>query len=156
SALLEAMQEKQVTIGNQTFILEEPFLVCATQNPLEQEGTYRLPEAQIDRFLFKITIEYPNKDQEKHIIAAQKISSAQPMLDRNELMMMYAALETVYVDDRVIDYIVNIIHATRNSFMKYLIHGASPRATLSLFYAARAHAFMEGRSYVVPDDVKNI
>lgn len=156
SALLEAMQEKQVTIGNQTFVLDEPFIVCATQNPLEQEGTYRLPEAQVDRFLFKILVEYPTKEQEKYIIAAQKTSIIKPLLSREELLMMYGALEAIYVDDRIIDYIVNLVCATRDTFLKYLIHGASPRATLALFYASRAQAFMEGRAYVIPDDVKNI
>ncbi len=162
SALLEAMQEQQVTIGSETFAIESPFLVCATQNPIEQEGTYRLPEAQVDRFMFKINVKYPEKKQEREILEKKlsldeinQVVSAQDIFEAQELVA------AIYIDDKIKDYIVDIIFATRDpkaygfkELASYLQHGASPRATLALHHAAKAYAFLKGRHFVIPDDVK--
>jgi MoxR-like ATPase len=166
AALLEAMQEKQVTLGGQTFKLEEPFLVLATQNPIEQEGTYPLPEAQVDRFMLKLRIGYPNREEEKEImrrmaggdpIAVQQVASPEAILEARR------RIADLYMDERIVDYIVDIVLATRTpaaAGMKELAplieFGASPRATIALAQASRAHAFLRGRTYVTPDDVKAI
>ncbi len=166
AALLEAMQEKQVTIGGQTFKLEEPFLVLATQNPIEQEGTYPLPEAQVDRLMLKLRVGYPTRDEEKEImrrmaggapIPIEHVASPHAILDAR------ARISELYMDDRVVDYIVDIVHATREpgssglaDLVPLIEFGASPRATIALAQAARAHAFLRGRAFVTPDDVKAI
>ncbi len=164
SALLEAMQEHQVTIGDVTYQLEEPFQVLATQNPIDQEGTYRLPEAQVDRFMFKLLMHYPKFAEEKEIIfKAFKPHQVRPVLDRAAITQGQLAVRKVYIDDKVIDYILSLVFATRNpeeygiKDAKHLImHGASPRATLALTQAAQAHAFLRKRHFVIPDDVKAI
>jgi MoxR-like ATPase len=166
AALLEAMQEKQVTIGGQTFKLEEPFLVLATQNPIEQEGTYALPEAQVDRFMLKLRVGYPTRDEEREIMRRMAGGHA---IDVSHAATPEAILEArgriadLYMDDRIVDYIVDIVHATREpaanglADIAHLIEfGASPRATIALAQASRAHAFLRGRSFVTPDDVKAI
>jgi MoxR-like ATPase len=166
SALLEAMQEKQVTIGGQTYKLDEPFLVLATQNPIEQEGTYPLPEAQVDRFMLKLRVGYPSRDEEKEImrrmasgdpIAVDKVASPKAILDARH------RITELYMDDRIVDYIVDIVHATRKpkdfgleDLVPLVEFGASPRATIALAQAGRAHAFLRGRSFVTPDDIKAI
>ncbi len=164
AALLEAMQEHQVTIGNQTFVLDEPFMVFATQNPIEQEGTYRLPEAQIDRFLFKLTVGYPNKEQEKEIIQRKiDIKTINRVLNKKQIFAAQDLVNTIYIDKKVIDYIVDIVFATREpatfglqKIASFIQYGVSPRATLALHHAARAHAFLKQRHFVTPDDVKAI
>jgi MoxR-like ATPase len=158
SALLEAMQEQQVTLGNQTFSLPKPFLVFATQNPIEQEGTYQLPEAQLDRFMFKISMHYPNKDEEKEILfkdrSGQKIL---PVLDAAQLNIMQSLLNHIYIDEKIVDYIIEIIDATRSaSFHNLIATGASPRASLAFYHASKAHALLAGRYFVTPDDIKQI
>jgi MoxR-like ATPase len=166
SALLEAMQEKQVTIGEQTFKLEEPFLVLATQNPIEQEGTYPLPEAQVDRFMLKLKIGYPTRDEERQILEVMARTSGTPktqaVVDPREIMKAREVINEIYVDDKVKDYIVDLVCATREP-EKYKIQvrefiqlGASPRATINLTLAAKAYAFLKGRGYVTPQDVKTI
>lgn len=166
SALLEAMQEKQVTIGDQTYRLEEPFLVMATQNPIEQEGTYPLPEAQVDRFMLKLKIGYPTRSEERQILEVMARTSnlpvAQPVVQAQQILEARQVLNEVYVDDKVKDYIVDVVCATREP-EQYKINarqliqlGASPRATISLTLAAKAFAFINGRGYVTPQDVKNI
>lgn len=163
SALLEAMQERQVTIGDNTFPLDEPFLVMATQNPIEQEGTYPLPEAQVDRFLLKVVIGYPSKDEEK-IIIRQNISNepkvVRPMLRPEEIIEAQKVVEKIYIDEKIERYIVDIVFATRfpeqnnlENLSALISFGASPRASISLARAARAYAFLHGRGYVVPEDV---
>lgn len=166
SALLEAMAEKQVTIGDETYRLDPPFLVLATQNPLEQEGTYPLPEAQMDRFMFKILVDYPGKSEEMEIL--NKMSTDHPpeiqqVISREELMRARDRVDQIYVDQKVKKYIVEIVMATRKpdeyglSHIKNLINiGGSPRATLSLVRAAKAHAFLRARGYVTAEDVKAI
>jgi MoxR-like ATPase len=165
SALLEAMQEKQVTIGDTTFALADPFLVLATQNPIEQEGTYPLPEAQVDRFMLKLVIDYPNKNEEKEIMQRIGFGSPadmQPILDRSQLDDIVSLIRTIYMDDKVRDYIVDIVHATRKpadyqiDIFDYIQYGGSPRATIFLSLAARAYAFLQGRAYVTPQDVKTV
>ncbi len=166
SALLEAMQEKQVTIGDQTFQLEEPFLVLATQNPIEQEGTYPLPEAQIDRFMLKLRIGYPSRDEERQILDLMARTSGQPVthpvVNAAQILAAREVINHIYIDDKVKDYIVDLVCATRDPAhyhidVKDLIHlGASPRATIALTLAAKAHAFLRGRGYVTPQDVKTI
>jgi len=166
AALLEAMQEKQVTIGGTTFKLEEPFLVLATQNPIEQEGTYPLPEAQVDRFMLKLRIGYPTRDEEKEIM--RRMASGDP-IDVQAVASPTAILEArhriteLYMDDRIMDYIVDIVLATREpaaaglpDLAPLIEFGASPRATIALAQASRAHAFLRGRAFVTPDDVKAI
>ncbi len=165
SALLQAMQEREVTIGEQTFKLPSPFLVLATQNPIEQEGTYTLPEAQVDRFLMKIVIDYPSFDEEVEIIgmAAQETTEQQPLsrvIPISALTALRTQCQQVYSDPKVDRYIVSLIHATRSADaygLKGLIEwGASPRASIALKVCARAHAFLKGKTFVTPDDVKEI
>ncbi len=164
SALLEAMQEHQVTIGSETFHIDEPFLVCATQNPIEQEGTYRLPEAQIDRFMFKIIISYPEKKHERQILEKHlSCEGINQIITKEDVFTAQKLVETVYVDEKIKDYIVDIIFATRNAvsynlkeISMYIECGASPRATLALQQAAKAYAFLKGRHFVIPDDIKFI
>jgi len=165
SALLEAMQERQVTIGEDTFKLDDPFLVLATQNPIEQEGTYPLPEAQVDRFMLKIKIDYPNKKEEKEIMermAGQEPSKVNVVISPEDIIKARNIVSEVYIDDKVKDYIVDLVYATRspdeyNLDIKNLIaYGASPRASIYLNIASRAHAFIRGRGYVTPEDVKEV
>lgn len=164
SALLEAMQERQVTIGSTTFKLEEPFLVFATQNPLEQEGTYRLPEAQVDRFMFKLLIDYPTIEQECEIIKRKTtLDTLSCVLTKDDIFAAQKLVADTYTDDKIINYIVNIIFATRkpslfglNNLSKFIHYGVSPRASLALHQAAKAHAFLKRRHFVTPDDVKAI
>ena len=166
AALLEAMQEKQVTIGGTTYKLEEPFLVLATQNPIEQEGTYPLPEAQVDRFMLKLRVGYPSRDEEKEIM--RRMAGGEPIPIRHvatpqEIMAARHRISELYMDDRIVDYIVDIVHATRSpeeaglkDIAPLIEFGASPRATIALAQASRAHAFLRGRAFVTPDDVKAI
>lgn len=166
SALLEAMQERQVTIGDNTYPLPSPFLVMATQNPIEQEGTYTLPEAQVDRFLLKVIIGYPNKEEEKAIIR-QNIRGELPPVNAiirpEEILDVQKIVEKIYIDEKIENYIVDIVFATREPF-KYGISdlqgiisfGASPRASISLALASRAYAFLQGRGYVIPEDVRAV
>jgi MoxR-like ATPase len=166
SALLEAMQEKQVTIGDHTYPLEQPFLVLATQNPLEQEGTYPLPEAQVDRFMLKLKITYPNKEEELAIL--ERMAAVEPnlavtgVLSSDEILKLRRGIDELYIDEKVKRYVVDIVHATRKpadyglDIAPYIQYGASPRATIFLTRAAKGHAFLEGRGYVTPQDVKTI
>jgi len=166
SALLEAMQERQVTIGETTHPLPEPFIVMATQNPIEQEGTYRLPEAQVDRFMMMIKIGYPAKQEEREIIernTGMVELKARPCIDLERLRQASRAIKDVYVDDRVKDYIVDVVFATREPRQRGLSDlggliefGASPRASIALAVAGRAHAFLKHRGYVTPEDIKAI
>jgi MoxR-like ATPase len=166
AALLEAMQEKQVTIGGQTFRLDEPFLVLATQNPIEQEGTYPLPEAQVDRFMLKLHVGYPTRDEEKEILrrmASGHAIAVQHVANPETIMAARQRIADLYMDERIVDYIVSIVHATRfpaeaglQDLVPLIEFGASPRATLSLAMASRAHAFLRERAFVTPDDVKAI
>lgn len=166
SALLEAMQERQVTIGEQTFRLPDPFLVLATQNPIEQEGTYQLPEAQLDRFMLKVHVGYPTKEEERSILDAMSTSAprleVQAVVQPEEIIRARGIVNQIYVDERVKDYIVDLVWATRdpaayNLKLDGLIrYGASPRATIFLTLAAKAQAFLAGRAYVTPQDVKSI
>ena len=164
AALLEAMQEKQVTIGGETFYLGEPFLVLATQNPIEQEGTYPLPEAQLDRFMLKVRVGYPTRDAEKEIVA--RMASGRPIeVERvaaaDDIMAARSAIAELFMDQKVVDYIVDVVRGTREpqavglpELKPLIAFGASPRASIYLAQAARAHAYLRGRSYVVPEDVK--
>lgn len=177
SALLQAMQERQVTIGDFTYPLDEPFMILATQNPIELEGTYALPEAQLDRFMFKIRIDYPNIQEEKEIMERMSSTSsaynpfkicmrAAPMqgvervVTKDEIAQARAILDTIYMDDSIKDYIVRLVHATRNSEdfgLKGVIeYGSSPRGSIFLNKGAKANAFLQGRGYVLPDDVKEV
>jgi MoxR-like ATPase len=166
SALLEAMQEKQVTIGDQTFKLEEPFLVLATQNPIEQEGTYPLPEAQVDRFMLKLKIGYPSRAEERQILEAMAKTSGTPtcsaVVTPAQILKAREVINDIYVDDKVKDYIVDLVCATRDpehykiAVKDFIQLGASPRATIALTLAAKAYAFLKGRGYVTPQDVKSI
>jgi MoxR-like ATPase len=166
SALLEAMQERQVTIGGETFLLDEPFLVMATQNPIEQEGTYPLPEAQMDRFMLKVVVDYPNRDQELLILERMSMTRAKietrAVTSREDIMAARATIDQIYVDRKVQEYIVDLIMATRRPTayglqLNDLIHyGASPRATIYLTLAAKANAFLHGRGHVLPQDVKDL
>ncbi len=166
SALLEAMQEKQVTLGDKTFKLQEPFLVLATENPIELEGTYQLPEAQVDRFMLKLRIDYPSRAEERRILdlmaRTQNLPQASRVASAAQVMQARRRLDDLYVDDKVKDYIVDLVCATRDPKaykldIGHLIHlGASPRATIFLALAAKAHAFLQGRGYVTPQDVKSI
>ena len=166
SALLEAMQEKQVTIGEHTYILEEPFLVLATQNPIEQEGTYPLPEAQVDRFMLKVVINYPEKEEEKLIIR-QNVSGAIQTITQivkpEEILRARDLVREVYMDEKIENYILDIVFATRNpdtyklSKLKHLIaYGGSPRASINLALASKAYAFIKRRGYVIPEDVRAV
>ena len=164
SALLEAMQEKQVTIGGETFYLGEPFLVLATQNPIEHEGTYPLPEAQLDRFMLKVRVDYPTRDEEREIVdrmASGRPIEVQRVADANDILAARAAIAELFIDQKVVDYIVDVVRATRDpaaiglpELRSLIAFGASPRASIFLVQAARAHAYLRGRSYVVPEDVK--
>ncbi len=166
SALLEAMQEKQVTIGDETHKLPQPFLVLATQNPVEQEGTYPLPEAQVDRFMLKIKVGYPQKSEEREIL--ERMATTQPdtqvekVLDIQEILSARKVVDEIYVDDKIKNYIVDLVFATRKpadyklDIGPLIEYGASPRATIYLALAARAHAFLQGRGYVSPQDVKDV
>jgi len=166
SALLEAMQEKQVTIGDQTYRLEEPFLVLATQNPIEQEGTYPLPEAQVDRFMLKLKIGYPSRAEERQILDMMARTSGQPqttaVVDPQQILSAREVINDIYVDDKVKEYIVDLVCATRDpdhykiNIKEFIQLGASPRATIALTLAAKAYAFLKGRGYVTPQDVKSI
>ena len=166
SALLEAMQERQVTIGKETFKLDDPFLVLATQNPIEQEGTYPLPEAQVDRFLIKVVIGYPNKEEEKLIIR-QNIKAEKrevsPLITPADIVEVRKIVQQIYVDEKIERYIVDIVFATRfpadyglNDLTSIISFGASPRASISLALASRAYAFLKGRGYVIPEDVRAV
>jgi MoxR-like ATPase len=166
SALLEAMQERQVTIGDNTFPLDEPFLVLATQNPIEQEGTYPLPEAQVDRFMLKLKIDYPTKTEEREIMErmafTDKQISVQPVISPKRILETRKIVDEVYIDDKVKDYIIDLVFATRTpdeynlDLKRYIEYGASPRATIYLTLASKAYAFIQGRGYVTPQDVKSI
>jgi MoxR-like ATPase len=164
AALLEAMQEHQVTIGGTTFPLEEPFLVLATQNPIESEGTYPLPEAQLDRFMLKVRVGYPSRDEEKEVLlrmSAGKEIAVERLLDTQAILSARREIANLYMDQKVVDYIVDLIRATRDpglvglTDLKPLVaFGGSPRASIALAQAARAHAFLRERAYVVPEDVR--
>jgi MoxR-like ATPase len=167
SALLEAMQERQVTIGDETHKLEEPFLVLATQNPLEQEGTYPLPEAQVDRFMLKVVVGYPGRDEEQMIIRRQvqgiDIDKVAPVVSVYEIVNARQLVKQIYMDEKVEQYIIDIVFATRypeqyrlDKLKPLISYGGSPRASINLAFAAKAHAFMSKRGYVIPDDVKAI
>lgn len=161
SALLEAMQEKQITIANETFKLDQPFIVLATQNPIEQDGTYPLPEAQQDRFLMKVKIEYPNKEEEKNILKLLTSTSDFEKIEINEILNkekienLKNIIKEIHIDDNLIDYILNIIFKTREK-NTYISCGASPRASIALTIAAKANAFLEGREFVLPQDIKKV
>lgn len=162
SALLECMQERQVTIGSQTHELDEPFLVFATQNPLEQEGTYRLPEAQVDRFMFKVLVNYPTPAQEKQIVMqAQQAAALATLFSHADILQAQQIVNKVYIDERIIDYCIAIVNATRHPELykfaegkQWIAYGASPRATLALTQAARAYALLQQRHFVIPEDIK--
>lgn len=163
SALLEAMQEGQVTIGNTTYMLPAPFLVLATQNPIEQEGTYQLPEAQIDRFMLKILIDYPDKSEELEILNKAELTSLEkiePVIGPEEFKDISDIISKIYIDDKLKEYIVDLVSATRNpekfgmNISEYIEFGASPRATIFLAKASKVTAFLQGRAYVTPQDIK--
>ncbi|MFC1676749.1 AAA family ATPase [Planctomycetota bacterium] len=166
SALLEAMQERQVTIGDETFGVPKPFLVLATQNPIEQEGTYPLPEAQLDRFMLKIKIDYPNKDEERKILDRMASTNPnfdiKPVISPDQIAEVRSIVDEIYIDEKIKDYIVDIVCATREpskygiEMANFINYGASPRATIYLALAAKAHAFIQQRGYVTPQDVKSI
>jgi MoxR-like ATPase len=167
SALLEAMQERQVTIGDETHRLPEPFIVMATQNPIEQEGTYPLPEAQLDRFMLMVKVGYPSKQEERDIMdrmTSPVPATAQPVSSGPEILSARKVIGQVYLDDKIRDYIVNVVHATREpkaygklgEFADFIEYGASPRASIALNMASRAHAFLRHRGYVTPEDVKAV
>ena len=166
SALLEAMQERQVTIGDKTYKLEEPFLVLATQNPIEQEGTYTLPEAQLDRFMMKVVITYPKKDEEKEILRMQMgstIPKIETVVKPEHILHAREVVKEVYLDEKIENYITDIVFATRfpeanklENLKPYINYGASPRATINLALASRAYAFIKRRGYVIPEDVRAI
>ena len=166
SALLEAMQEKQITIGDETFLLEAPFLVLATQNPIEQEGTYPLPEAQVDRFMLKVVVDYPERSEEREIINRMTSGTppdVQPVVDSQYILNAREIVRQVYVDEKIKDYVLDLVIATRNpgsvgldELDNLVSYGASPRAGIFLISASRAYAFVNGRGYVVPDDVKQL
>ena len=164
SALLEGMQEQQVTLGGETHALPKPFLVLATQNPIEQEGTYPLPEAQVDRFMLKLHVGYPTRDMEKEIMrrmAGRELEDLEPVAKLEELFAARQAIADLYMDEKIADYIVDVVHATREpgtfglgNLASLIEYGASPRATIYLSVCAKAHAYLRGRGYVLPDDVK--
>ena len=166
SALLEAMQEEQVTIGDETFPIDAPFLVLATQNPIEQEGTYPLPEAQVDRFMLKVVVDYPEPSEEREIISRMtsgKSPNVQPVVDSQYILNAREVTRQVYVDEKIEGYVLDLVIATRNpgsagldDLSNLISFGASPRAGINLVSAARAFAFLKGRGYVVPDDVKQL
>ncbi|MEE3330957.1 MAG: MoxR family ATPase [Myxococcota bacterium] len=167
AALLEAMQERQVTIGGTTFPFAEPFLVLATQNPIEQEGTYPLPEAQIDRFMLKVKVGYPSKDEERKIVDRMASGQSEPSISKvatpEQLIAARKTVDQIFIDEKVKGYVVDLVHATRNpteagikDLDGMIEMGASPRASLFLTRAAKAHAFLQGRNYATPHDVKNL
>ena len=166
SALLEAMQERQVTIGDQTFALKEPFMVLATQNPIEQEGTYPLPEAQVDRFMLKIVITYPNRDEERSIVqrmTGDDLEQVRPVIRPKQILRAREVVRSIYVDPKIHEYVLDIVFATRQpadynlgNLGQLISYGASPRASIYLINAAKAHAFIQGRGYVTPDDIKQV
>ncbi len=166
SALLEAMQERTVTIGDETYALPKPFLVLATQNPVEQEGTYPLPEAQVDRFMLKLKVGYPSRSQERQILdrmaGTESVATVSPVLETADLLAARDVCRRIHVEGSIREYIVDIVHATREpvqaglDITRLIDFGASPRATIALTLAARAHAFLEGRGFVTPHDVKSV
>ncbi len=166
SALLEAMQERQITLGDTTTKLEEPFLVLATQNPIEQEGTYPLPEAQVDRFMLKVVIGYPTQEEEKIIMrnnVNQTFAAIAPIVDTKDILQARLAVRDVYIDEKIEQYIINIVFATRfpdtyglSKYKDLISYGGSPRASINLALAAKAYAFIKRRGYVIPDDVKAV
>ncbi|MFZ1706061.1 MAG: MoxR family ATPase [Saprospiraceae bacterium] len=167
SALLEAMQERQVTIGKESFILEEPFLVLATQNPIEQEGTYPLPEAQVDRFMMKIKLDYPNKEEEREIIrkhiAGETNQIVNPIVSIDNILKARESVKRVYMDEKIESYILDLVFATRypekyqvKDVVNWISFGASPRASINIALAAKTHAFMQRRGFVLPEDVRNV
>ncbi len=167
SALLEAMQEKQVTIGKESFMLEEPFLVLATQNPIEQEGTYPLPEAQTDRFMMKLLIDYPTPEEEREILRRnlneQIFEKPKAVVHTEDILKARKSLSKIYMDERIENYILNLVFATRNpvqhglkEISDYIQYGASPRASIFLAMAGKARAFMQHRGFVIPDDIQNV
>ena len=166
SALLEAMQEKQVTIGSETYKLEQPFMVLATQNPIEQEGTYPLPEAQVDRFMLKVIVKYPQKEEERMIIRqniARDFPKPNTILKTSDISQARALVKEVYMDEKIERYILDIVFATRNpkdykldKFVNLINYGASPRASINLSMAAKAYAFIKRRGYVIPEDVRAV
>ncbi len=166
SALLEAMQERQVSIGEETFPVPEPFLVLATQNPIEQEGTYPLPEAQLDRFMLKLKIDYPNKHEEREILDRMAVTDKKfdirAVIKPEDISAVRTVVDEIYIDEKIKDYIVDVVCATRDpkkygiDLGNFINYGASPRATIYLAIAAKAHAFIQQRGYVTPQDVKNI
>ena len=167
SALLEAMQERQVTIGENTFLLDAPFLVMATQNPIEQEGTYPLPEAQVDRFMFKLIVDYPDRDSERLVLRQNtkpiNVDSLKPIVESDAILEAQAVIHDIYVDEKVEDYVLNLVFATRNpdefglgDLSQLIEYGASPRATINLILASKARAFIEHRGYITPEDVRYI
>jgi MoxR-like ATPase len=167
SALLEAMQERQVTIGDESFALDEPFMVLATQNPIEQEGTYPLPEAQVDRFMLKLKITYPSREQERLILDRMATSNPRidvtPVVEPKDILRLRELADEIFMDDKIKDYIVDLVSATRDpaacgleDLAGLIRYGASPRATIYLTMAAKAHALMSGRGYVTPQDVKSV
>ncbi len=166
SALLEAMQERQVTIGDTTYKLEEPFLVLATQNPIEQEGTYPLPEAQIDRFMLKVKISYPQKDEEKSIIdlvAGKELPKIKSVITPKEILNARKIIDEIYIDEKLKEYILNIIFATRQpqeynltELKSLIMYGVSPRASIYMIVASKVLAFLNRRGYVIPDDIKSV
>ena len=167
SALLEAMQERQVTIGESTFKLGAPFLVLATQNPIEQEGTYTLPEAQVDRFMMKLKVDYPSKDEERHILRSsartEPVKFKKSKIKATAITKAQKSINDIYVDEKVEEYILNLVFSTRNpedynlgDLSQLIENGASPRASISLILASKARAFLEGRGYITPEDVRFI
>lgn len=166
SALLEAMQDREVTIGDETFKLEEPFLVLATQNPIEHEGTYPLPEAQLDRFMLKLNITYPDKKEEREILERMATTKSDikvnSVISPTDILRLRTVVDGIYIDDKIKDYIIDIVFASREpktynlDLDQFIEYGASPRATINLTLAAKAHAFLKGRGFVTPQDVKSI
>ena len=166
SALLEAMQERQVSIGEDTFPLEEPFIVLATQNPIEQEGTYPLPEAQVDRVMLKLHVGYPSKNEEREIMdrmaTTQPLPASEPVIAPEDIIRAREVVDSIYIDEKIKDYIVDIVFATREpkefnlDLEDFIDYGASPRATIALAVTTTAHAFLQGRGYVTPQDVKSV
>jgi len=166
SALLESMQERQVTIGDKTFKLDDPFLVLATQNPIEQEGTYPLPEAQVDRFMLKLNIDYPSKSEEREILERMAVTETNikvnSVISQGDIKRLRSVVDQIYIDDKIKDYIVDLVIATREpgkynlDLDEFIEYGASPRATIYLTIASKAYAFLKGRGYVTPQDVKSI
>ncbi len=166
SALLESMQERQVTIGDETFKLDDPFLVLATQNPIEQEGTYPLPEAQVDRFMLKLNVDYPSKSEEREILERMAVTDTDikvnSVIAPGDIKRLRSVVDQIYIDDKIKDYIVDLVIATREpgkynlDLDEFIEYGASPRATIYLAIASKAYAFLKGRGYVTPQDVKSI